>query len=56
MHGYIAFYRGRRLEIYADSLSQAKEYACAAFKAVGKRRHDVTVCLAELNARQPVSA
>jgi len=49
MHGYLAFYRGQKLEIYADSLGQAKDKAVAAFRVKPKLRHLVSVVLCELN-------
>lgn len=50
MHGYVAFYKGRRLEVYADSSYDAQLKAADLFKA--KKSYDVTVVLCELNGKQ----
>ncbi len=50
MHGYVAFYKGLRLEVYADSSYDAQLKAAALFKA--KKSYDVTVVLCELNGKQ----
>lgn len=47
MNGYVCFYAGRRIEVYADSLFAAKEKAVAALKAPKSKRHMVSVMLAE---------
>lgn len=52
MNGYVAFFNGKRIEVYADSLYQAKLKAIAEFKAPKKREHMVTVVLAEKNGEQ----
>lgn len=44
-NGYIALYRGKQAEIYADSLYDAKEKAVALFKA--KKSYEVSVYLVE---------
>lgn len=45
MNGYIALYRGKRAEVYAEDLGKAKDKAVAAFKA--KKAYEVSVYLAE---------
>ena len=45
MNGYIAFYRGRKVEIHADTSLQAQAKAAVLFRA--KKSHEVTVYLAE---------
>jgi len=45
LNGYIAFYKGRRLEVYASTLLEARDKASIAFKA--RKSYDVTVVLAE---------
>ncbi len=45
MNGYIAFYRGKRIEVYADTKLAAQGLAALQFKA--KKAWDVTVVLAE---------
>lgn len=52
MNGYVAFYKGKRAEVYADTSFQAQEIAAKQFKA--KKRHEVTVVLAEKNGEQVV--
>lgn len=43
--GYIAFYKGRRLELYASGQLAARDEAARQFKA--KKPYEVTVVLAE---------
>lgn len=45
MNGYVCFYKGRRLEIYAETSFVAQQKAAVIFKA--KRLYEVTVVLAE---------
>ena len=52
MHGYICTYRGKRLEVYAESKYQAQLQAAAHFKA--KKSYDVDVWLAEKPDGSPV--
>lgn len=47
MNGYVCFYRGKRVEVYADSSYAAQQKAAALLKA--KRTWDVAVVLAEKN-------
>jgi hypothetical protein len=53
MNGYIAFYNGKRFEVYAESLISAKEKAVEYFKPAKSKRHMVSVMLAEKNG-EPV--
>ena len=46
MNGYIAFYRGKRIEVRADTSYLAQQKAAVVFKA--RKAHEVTVVLAEL--------
>jgi hypothetical protein len=48
MNGYKAFFNGRELDIYANSLSEAKDKAVAAFKPSKAKRHMVHIHLCEL--------
>jgi hypothetical protein len=50
MNGYIAFYRGKRVEVLADSSYAAQQKAAALFKA--RKAHEVTVVLAERDGQQ----
>jgi len=47
MNGYKAFYRGKSVEVYADTSYQAQQKAVAKFKA--KKSWEVTVVLCEKN-------
>lgn len=53
MNGYIAFYKGRRTEVHADTSYAAQGKAAAFFKVPKKKEHEVTVMLAEKDG-QPV--
>jgi hypothetical protein len=57
MNGYIAFYRGARIEIYAETKMDALRQAQIIFQKAHPRRKikswDVTVALAETNG-EPV--
>lgn len=45
LNGYIAFYKGKQTEVYANTSYEAQQKAAAVFKA--KKAYDVTVVLAE---------
>ena len=45
MNGYIAFWRGNRVEVTAETSLQARDKAAAHFKA--RKAYEVTVVLAE---------
>lgn len=49
-NGYIAFYKGKKIEVYANTSYEAQQYAALKFKA--KKSYDVTVVLAEKNNEQ----
>lgn len=48
-NGYVAFFNGKRIEVYADNLYQAKLKAIDQFKAPKSKQHMVSVMLAEKN-------
>jgi hypothetical protein len=50
MNGYIAFYRGKKMEVHAETSYKAQQLAAAAFKA--KKSWEVTVMLAEKDGEQ----
>ena len=50
MNGYIAFYKGKKLEVYASSSYEAQQKAAALFKA--RKSYEVTVMLAEKDGQQ----
>jgi len=52
MNGYIAFYKDKQVEVYADTSYEAREKAAKQLKA--KKSYDVTVILAERNGEQVV--
>lgn len=47
MKGYIAFYRNKRIEVYADSAYEAQCKAASILKA--KKSYEVTIVFAEKN-------
>lgn len=52
LNGYICFYKGKRMEVYAKTTLEARDKAAAAFKA--RKAYDVTAVLAEKGG-QPVT-
>lgn len=52
MNGYIAFYKDKRIEIYAETSIQARDIAAKKFKA--KKAYEVTVVLAEKDGEQVI--
>jgi len=52
VNGYICFYKGKRIEVYAETSYQAQLKAAALFKA--KKSYEVSVNLAEKNGVQVV--
>jgi len=54
MNGYKAFYRGKSIDVYADSSYAAQQQAAKIFKA--KKSYDVTVMLCEKQGQQVVHA
>jgi len=51
-NGYVAFYKGKRIEVYADTMYQAQKKAAEIFKA--KKSYEVNVALAEVDGKQYV--
>lgn len=45
MNGYVCFWKGKRVEVYADTTLQARDKACAMLKV--RKAYEVTVVLAE---------
>lgn len=54
MNGYICFYKGKQIEIYAETSYEAQTKAAATFRA--KKAYEVTVMLAEKGGEQVVHA
>lgn len=52
MNGYIVFYKGRQIEVMADTSYQAQQKAAQQLKA--RKSYEVTVVLAEKNGQQVV--
>lgn len=50
MNGYVAFYKGKRIEVRAATSYEAQQKAAAIFKA--RKSYDVTVVLAEKDGAQ----
>lgn len=50
MNGYKAFFRGKTLEVYAESSYGAQQEAAKLFKA--RKSHEVTVVLCERDGEQ----
>lgn len=49
--GYIAFYDGKKVEVYADSSIQARDLAKTHFKPAKSKAHMVHVVLAEKDGK-----
>ncbi len=45
MNGYVCFYKGKRIEVFADSIFAAQQQGAVLLKA--KRLYEVAVVLAE---------
>ena len=52
MNGYIAFYRGKQIEVFANSSYEAQTKAASIFKV--KKSYEVTVVLAEKQGQQVI--
>jgi len=52
-NGYVAFYKGKEIDVYADTKYQAQKIAAAHFKA--KKEWEVNVALAEVDGKQYVN-
>jgi hypothetical protein len=53
MNGYVCFFNGRRTEVYAADMFEAKRKAVAFFKPRRNQEHMISVILAEKNG-EPV--
>jgi hypothetical protein len=53
-NGYVYFYNGKRIEVYASSLSAANDKAVAHFKPPKSKRHMVHGMIAEDKDGKPV--
>ncbi len=52
MNGYLAFYKGKQIEVFADTSYQAQLKAAKIFKA--KKSYEVTVIIAESNGKEVI--
>lgn len=52
MNGYIAFYNGKQIEVYANTSYEAQEKAILQFKPPKSKKHMVDVHLAEKDGNQ----
>lgn len=52
--GYIAFFQGKRYELYATNMFEAKDLAIAHFKPAKNKQHLVSVHLAEKDGQEVV--
>jgi hypothetical protein len=52
MNGYVAFYKGKKIEVHANTSYEAQQKAAAVFKA--RKSYEVTVMLAELGGQAVV--
>jgi hypothetical protein len=50
--GYLAFYKGRQIEVYAESSYQAQKKAAKEFNA--KKSYEVSVYLCEIDGKEVV--
>lgn len=50
MNGYVCFYKGKRIEVHAETLLKARDMAAAQFKA--RKAYEVTCVLAEKDGEQ----
>jgi hypothetical protein len=53
-NGYVAFYKGKRIEVYADTMYEAQLKAAKIFNA--KKSYDVNVVLAEVGGKQYINS
>ncbi len=54
MNGYVAFYKGKRIEVEACSAYRAQLIAAKIFKVKPNKAYQVTVVLAEVGGKQVV--
>ena len=54
LNGYVVFYNGKRLEIYAATSYAAHQEAAKQLKVSPKKEHMISVCLCERAGEQVV--
>ena len=52
MNGYLAFYQGEQVEVYADTIWQAKQIALRQLSVPKKKQGLLSIALAEVNNNQ----
>ncbi len=52
MNGYVCFYARKRVEVYANSSYEAQVKAAEQLNVPVKKRHQITVVLAEKDGQQ----
>ena len=55
MNGYLAFYQGNRLEVYADTIWQAKQKAIQELSVPKKKQGLLTIALAEVEGKEYIN-
>jgi len=51
MNGYICFYKQQRIEVYADTMFEAREKAAKIAKVKPGKEYQISVNLAEVNGK-----
>jgi hypothetical protein len=54
MNGYICFYNRKRIEIYAETLYEAKKKAIIEFKVKKNKEHMISIILAEKDGEEVI--
>ena len=54
--GYVCFFNGKRIEIFADSMFQAREHAEKVFKPSKSKKHMISVILAEIDGKPVIQS
>ncbi len=52
MNGYVAFYKGKRIEVYANTSYEAQGKAQKVLKVRDSQRYNITVVLAEKDGEE----
>lgn len=52
MNGYVCFYKGKRIEVYAETTYRAQQLAAAKLSVSSKNQHLISVALAEKDGEQ----
>lgn len=52
MNGYVTFYKGKRLEVYAETSYKAQQEAARQLKVPAKKMYLISVVLAEEDGKE----